>query len=365
MKLKIEVLDFDNKEGYVSYFGERYDQLPTYFTAEYLFSWAKYDKSRVFVIEIKSNYGTAYMPVLSFDLNNGYREFYSAYGYGGFIGFGEEDNIQILAKNIKENFGLLIKVLCSHNVVDIFIRNSPFTKNIEFFPRDYIQFNRHTVSVNLKDWSQSEFPSYFTSKQKWPIRYAIRNGLKLKVFDKSSIGKDVCRRFINLYDEAMKKNQADGYYYFSEDLLLENISIDRKAELLVAEYDNKIVGGSIFLIDSDWVHYHLSAIDYDYSKYQITDFIIYSAIKRYENLGKSFLHLGGGRSLDENEPLYKFKNRYGKIVGDYYISKVVINKPKYEKIRLDRKLETSKMFSIHDAMVVENSGEKANCRWRI
>jgi len=350
MTITVKLHDFRDRESYRKCLGDRESEVPAYFLAEYLFAWAEYDGSNVSLLEVQTNSGTAIMPLLSFDLGDGYRELYSAYGYGGFIGFPENATLCELEKLVSESFSEIKDYLLENGIVDVFLRSSPFLKNEHFLPEDHLEFDRQTVSVSLCDWRGKDFPDYFTSKQKWSVRYAIRNGLKAAIYNGLSFNERALRAFYTLYKKAMERNNASDYYMLSEELMNGHMEIGERIELVVALLHDQIVGGALFLVDRERVHYHFSAIDYENAKYQITDFILYNAIQKYAHEGKTELHLGGGRSKDLDEPLYKFKRGYGNQVNSYFISKVILDSTNYERIRCEKGTEASGFFTIHDSL---------------
>jgi len=349
MSIGVKLHDFRDRERYERYLGDRENEVPAYCLAEYLFAWAEYDGSNVSLLEVKTNFGTAIMPLLSFDLGDGYRELYSAYGYGGFLGFPEDGTSRELEEAVRENFSEIKDHLIESSIVDMFVRTSPFLRNEHFLPREYLEFDRQTVSVDLNDWRGRDFPKYFTSKRKWPVRYAMRNGLKAAIYNGLSFNEKALRAFYTLYKEAMERNNASDYYMLSEELMNRHMQMGERIELIVAILNDQIVGGVLFMVDRDRAHYHFSAVDYGKAKYQITDFILYNAIQKYAQDGNEELHLGGGRSSDHDEPLYKFKRRYGNQVNSYFISKVLLNSTRYETIRREKGIDVSRFFTIRDA----------------
>ncbi len=349
MALKVRLRNFRDRESYKEFFGSREKKSPAYCLAEYLFAWAEYDGSGVSLLEVETNLGKAILPLLSFDLGDGYRELYSAYGYGGFLGFPENATLSELEKVVSESFSEIKDYLLENGIVDVFLRSSPFLKNEHFLPEDHLEFDRQTVSVSFCDWRGKDFPDYFTSKQKWSVRYAIRNELKTVFYNGLSVNERALSAFYTLYKKAMERNNASDYYMLSEELINGHMEMGERIELVVAIFHDQIVGGALFLVDRERVHYHFSAIDYEKAKYRITDFILYNAIQKYAHEGKTELHLGGGRSKDLDEPLYKFKRGYGNQVNSYFISKVILDNTNYERIRCEKGIEASRFFTIHDS----------------
>ena len=100
----------------------------------------------------------------------------------------------------------------------------------------------------------------------------------------------------------MRSTNAEDYCYFSKEFFLNHFeTLKSNCDLYLVKKDDEVVAGSLFLKDTRFVHYHFSAANIGYSKFQPIDFLLLKAIFDYGNDRKQFLHLDGGLSLDDND----------------------------------------------------------------
>ncbi len=328
--------------------------LPIYFTENYLKLMAKNDKSECKILKIiLKDSSEIYLPFLMKEIDKNIYETYSAYGYGGF--HSNNSNNKGLKLALKSNWKEFNNFMRDNNIIDLFLRNSPFLLNHDFVPEKFNEFNRTTFIRKLKPYNNlEEFTKNAKGKLRWAINYAVKNELKVEFRRYGDLEKNELLDFFRIYTEAMKYNEADDYYFFKIGFFKKHFNLFKdncELALVRGKGSNKIIGGSIFLLDDlKLVHYHYSAFNRDYSKYRPMDFLIAEAILRYGNLGENMLHLGGGISIEGNDGLSKFKRKFATDKLNFYISKIIFDKEKYYKLRKKYRVFNSKMFLIKDAI---------------
>ncbi len=320
------------------------EDVPVYFKNEYQSIFANYDKALFRVLKLRRESGDLYLPILIRPLN-GFFEAYSAYGYGGIIG-----TSQIPLSD--EDFEKINGFLKEQKVVNLFLRNSPFLGNERFIPEKYNFLNRITYIVNLREYNNfDELKSCVGQNVRWAVNYAQRNSLTIEKRHHYEIKEEEIIRFYNIYLETMKFRNAPEYYYFSKDFFLKHFEdLKDMCELYLVKKDEEIIAGSIFLNDSKFVHYHFSAADVRYYKFQPMDLMILKAIFDYGNEGKKIMHLGGGLSSNASDGLSKFKKKFADEERKFYISKVVVDEENYYRLKKAYGVEESNMFLIGDAL---------------
>ena len=87
--------------------------------------------------------------------------------------------------------------------------------------------------------------------------------------------------------------------------------------LVLATISGKISAGAIFLEGNNWMHYHLSATDPNHFHSGATNAVILRAAEIGRTKGLKRLHLGGGNSNAEEDPLFRFKRRMGTDIHDF------------------------------------------------
>ena len=328
--------------------------VPIYFTENYLKIMADNDKSEYKILKIiLKDSSEIYLPFLMKEIDKNIYEAYSAYGYGGF--HSNNYNNKGLKLELKNNWKEFNNFMRDNNIIDLFLRNSPFLLNHDFVPEKFNEFNRTTFIRKLKPYNNlEEFTKNAKGKLRWAINYAVKNGCKIEFRRYSNFKKNDLSDFFRIYINNMKQNETDDYYLFKIEFFKKHFDFFKdncELALVMGNGGNKIMGGSIFLLDDlKLVHYHYSALNRDYSKYHLIDLLLAEAILRYGNLGKNMLHLGGGISIEGNDGLSIFKRKFATNKLNYYISKIIFDKEKYNKLRKKYRIFNSKMFLIKDAI---------------
>ena len=213
------------------------------------------------------------------------------------------------------------------------MRFHPLANNaLDFVTLFETSYNRHTVAVDLTDEDYSK--TQFTPDCRNMIRKAVKKGVRIEI-------DEACRRmpeFIDLYYVTMEKNKASAYYYFEPDYFYQLQQIKGcKVILINALLDEQLIGSSIFIISGKNMHYHLSSTDPEFYSFASNNAILNAAIEYGKDQGMEWLHLGGGVSPDEKDPLFRFKHSFGRLnknLKDFYIGKSVFLPNEYEQFCL-------------------------------
>jgi len=317
-----------------------------YMTDEYLKIWAGYDGAVPLSIQLEGGSGVFKVTMLIKKIirTDNLFEAYTPYGYGGPL---------LIEGNEKSCFPFekFLDELKSRNIIDAFIRFSPFLQNHKYFPLSAIELNRYTVSRRLGKASFEKLIRGFSKGTKWAIKKSINLGVKVSVINGEEIAKTDIDNFYKLYFQNMEAVKAEDYYFLTKKCISDHFLYLRKnIDLFVAKLNNKWIAASLFIKDDKMCHYHLSASDREYSKFYPADRILFEAIIFYGNERKEILHLGGGLSLSKDDPLFKFKKKFGNEINKFYIGKVIVNDKLYNTLRVENKIRNSRYFLINDAL---------------
>ena len=142
--------------------------------------------------------------------------------------------------------------------------------------------------------------------------------------------------FRGLYESTMDRLGASAFYHFSPayyaalaDGLGEGMAV------ALAWREQQAVGGSIFLADRRFAHYHLSATNEDGRALKATTLLIREAVDWARSRGCRRLHLGGGVSGDDS--LFDFKKGFGGDVYQYAFAGLICDPLRYQEL-LDGRL---------------------------
>lgn len=260
-------------------------------------------------------------------LSERYYDLESQYGYGGPICNTDDKNFQHLA--IKEFFNFCF----NKNIVCGFFRFHPLLENHSTFSETKgISFDRNTVVIDLELSEEEFWNNQIHSKHRNEIRKAEKSGLEF-IVDKDF---EYLNDFISLYKKRMSNLGASSYYFFDE-RYYSNIKLNLKQNgfLGIVKLEEEIISAAIFFKYCIYGHYHLSASNENYLKYYPNQFLIYKTALHLKEIGIKKFHLGGGRTTDTNDSLFKFKNRFSKSLCDFYIGKFTFNKDIYNKLITD------------------------------
>lgn len=245
------------------------------------------------------------------------------YGYGGFI-----FNRQPLAQEmdiLKDEFNMVLK---ENNIISVFFRFHPILKNSDNSKMlcEVIDLGK-TISIDLKD--EETIWNNLISKNRNVIRKAEKMGVQIH----QGKGKELLRKFKQIYDETMRSDNANEYYFFN-DAFYNSIaeSLTGNYEIFYATLNDEIISMAIILFENDQVHYHLSGSKREYRSYAPSNLLLYRvSLWGYENGYKSF-HLGGGVGSGE-DPLYKFKAAFNRNSNNQFsVGKLIVDNDTYHKL---------------------------------
>jgi hypothetical protein len=184
----------------------------------------------------------------------------------------------------------------------------------------------HTVSMDLRLSDQEAQRAYRGSHLR-QIRRALRMGLTTEV-DQSPTA---LREFVRLYHQTMRRNGANSHYFFSEHFLrrLQQTAAPN-VSLHVARLHDR-VAASVFITEYDGiVHYLLGGVADD--MYQLSPLKpLLDRVREWaRERGNHTLHLGGGRSCDDDDPLFYFKSGFSKRRHSYYTGRWILDPVGYD-----------------------------------
>lgn len=305
-----------------------------YFLEKYGRLYEEIENGKLEVFEYNSNIGSIRnmfikreIPIIIDKVR--YYDIVTPYGYGGpiIVKCYDESKRKELVRGYHNQF----RTYClENNIVTEFIRFHPINNNARDFMDIYqVEFVRKTVGTNIKDYDdpiQSEFKKGCRKE----IRRALNRGVRYRI-KRSPDNLDV---FKELYYKTMDRNRANDYYYF-DDKYFDNILLSFRDELLITEliFDDKVIASEMYFVSDRLIHAHLLGNLDEYLHLSAGVLLEYATVLWGKENGYDYLHHGGGRTNDENDPLFKYKKKFGKNTEfDFYIGKKVWNEDVYKKL---------------------------------
>ncbi len=152
---------------------------------------------------------------------------------------------------------------------------------------------------NLKATDLNQLLDSFRKTLRHEIRNAENKNLKIKRCENEK----ELKQFYNLYLVNLKRKRTVPYPFSIFEFLYNNLN----AEILLAIFKDKIIGGSLFLNYDRFVHYFLSATDYGHREYGVAHLLLWEKIKNLVG-GDKIFDLG---ATPKNSSLYTFKRGWG------------------------------------------------------
>ncbi len=270
----------------------------------------------------------------------------SPYGYGGFLVESSQSS-EVSNNQLDKCYS---DYCIKENIVCEFVRFSPILNN--WIGLQEVYDTTHLGNTVCIDTSNKEnIWENMSSKNRNVIRKAQKSGVNVYWSRDNSIIPD----FMEIYNETMKKDEADKYFYFNESFynsILEDLKYN--AMWFFAKNDNKIAAIAIFLYCNGNMHYHLSASRLEYKSIAPSNLLLYEAALWASNNGLKNLHLGGGVG-SANDSLYKVKKAFYKgNDSEFHIGKKKIFLPGVYKelvqIRMrNSNIEANQFFPLYRA----------------
>lgn len=239
------------------------------------------------------------------------------YGYGGPVICSATDKEKLL-----QCYAEAFAAYCRENhIICEFVRFHPIYRNYADFESVYQTiYSRHTVGTNLKDFTDP-VQSEFSKTARREVRKAEAAGVTCTM----NLHPDNLDIFRKLYEETMDRNQADAMYYFPDEYYRMLTTTLRESVLEIqAQLDGETVASEIYFITDGLMHAHLLGSNQKLLEIGGGVFIEATAVKWGREHGYNYIHHGGGRSSAEDDPLYKYKKKFGKNTEfDFYIGKKI------------------------------------------
>ena len=119
---------------------------------------------------------------------------------------------------------------------------------------------------------------------------------------------------------------TSAFYDGLKDLTIKN------GILINAIIDGETVGSTVFLKGSKFGHYFLSSANEKGKTNAVSNLMLHHGILWAKKNELAMIHLGGGVSADENDPLLVFKKNFSEETRKFFIGKRIHNKKTYETI---------------------------------
>ena len=240
--------------------------------------------------------------------------------YGGIISDRDGD---LLKHKLLEH---IFEYCDKNHIIFQFIRINPYLKSL---PSVYQSNGYEVIHSNAQVYvdlhqTEEQILRDYKSNVRRNVKRAQKEGLRFEVTDKNPCHIECFQR---MYQQAMERLEARRFLYFNGDYFRDMVSYDRSRLVFVRDTDDRIVAGSILLLGSDTVYYHLGCFDWEYSLKRPMNYLMHSMILWSKQEGYATFHLAGG-----HKSLMQFKEGYSSTRIDYYIANKVCDENRYQAV---------------------------------
>ncbi|MQP52070.1 MULTISPECIES: peptidoglycan bridge formation glycyltransferase FemA/FemB family protein [unclassified Flavobacterium] len=308
---------------YLAYFPV--DKIDVYFWPQYAKLYESETEEAV-CFACKNENNVFLFPILKrvFQFNNHqYFDFETAYGYGGPIA--NTDDVGFFLKALQ----LFFNYCKDNDFICGFTRFHPLLKNSnQFNTVGQLLFDRNTVAIDLTKPEDEIWMNSLAVKN----RSTIKKSIKSELYFEADYAFKYLDDFINLYNNTMKKLDADDFFIFEREYYKNWIQNIPNSFLGVVLKDRKVISAAIFFYSNTFGHYHLAGSNSNYLSLNPNNFMIWEGLKELKKKDVKFLHLGGGSNGDSENSLLSFKSRFSPLRFDFNIGKMIFNHEIYEQV---------------------------------
>ncbi len=249
-------------------------------------------------------------------------DFQSIYGYVGPLSTTDNKTF------IRDARSAIEQACLREDIIAEFTRFHPiFDNSKDIDDKTRVVLDRKTVAISCKQSVQELWDSY-PSIQRNRIRKAKKNDLSAVHLD-HSIGS--IKVFSELYRTRMEHLSADDWYFFDEKYFDGLFDLGADSVQIFAIYlESDVIAAGLFFTHGDIIQYHLGASLQEFSKLGANNLLFHSVSEWGIANEYKFLHLGGGKTPDLDDPLFKFKNKFSEILLDAKIGMKIINQDLYD-----------------------------------
>ena len=252
-----------------------------------------------------------------------YFDISSVYGYSGPLSTSVDSNFLSLAW---KNFDSWAK---KKKIINEFIRFSFSPDNRVFaHPETEVLFNRKSAVFNLPDQKDKILKDLGPK-----TRNMIKKAQKLDLFVKKLDFLKYKKEFMQIYLESMEYNSAKDFFFYSDEYFLSLGKMKTNEISLYGVFDGKdLISAAIILKSGKNSLYHLGCTKKKYLSSGANNLCLFQASLDLSKEGFRLFNFGGGRTINPDDPLLKFKKNNSNELVDFFIGKRILDKEAYNYI---------------------------------
>lgn len=246
-------------------------------------------------------------------ISEAYYDLETAYGYGGYLTNTDDPGF------IQNSLDAHSQKCVEEKIIAEFIRFHPYNRIVvnNKIELDFLSLDREAVTIDLTQSSTERWSGYSGT---------TRNTLRKNPKDFHFLLTNDIDKFIVMYENTMRKNDAEKFYYFKIDYFT-NLLAREDVKLFEIVHKGQTINMSFIILGKEIAYYHLSANDSGFSNlngnYHFIDQACEYLKAEYPEI--SLFHLGGGRTVSPTDSLLAFKSKFSNIRDSYFIAGKIFN----------------------------------------
>jgi len=279
-------------------------------------------------------------PYMSSEINEGFSDASSVYGYTGPVGSGLVDSAFLLRA-----WAAMRAVWSEQQQVALFTRFHPILRNYRYCtdlpgsvgtPGGELYRPGRSVSISLLP-DQDERRRTYKKILRQNIKSSERAGLVVEL-DNDWIH---YKTFARLYRLTMEKNQASDRYLFTDEYFSSlRIALGSNGHLSVASVEGEPAAIILFTVCGGIAQAHLTGINPELSALSPLKGLLDGTAGFAKTLGAKLLHLGAGRGGFEDS-LFKFKSQFSPTRHDFILGRWILDSEKYDSLTAVRESQNN------------------------
>ena len=259
-----------------------------------------------------------------------YFDIVTPYGYGGPLAEDVTDIVALLSEYKKA----FIEYCNKRNIICEFIRFHLYDNmNVrEHYYGNVLHLLDNVVVNSIGDFESDMWMKYEYKVRK-NVKKAINSGLGIIIENDLSYIED----FLSIYTNTMDRNNADDYYYFTEQYFksIANLLPENFMYFHVVK-DDKIISTELVLCSEKYAYSFLGGTLTDYYAYRPNDYLKNEIIKWCNRTGREKFILGGGYHKEDG--IYKYKRCFTQDMDvPFYVGSYIFDEDIYNEIVRIRK----------------------------
>jgi hypothetical protein len=262
------------------------------------------------------------LPLIIRPVPGGPHDAVSPYGYPGPL-FSGPDEPEFVVESLRTGLDALSAI----GVVAVFVRLNPLANTWPLTGIGTIVQHGQTVSIDLT-LSDEDRWSQMRANHRRDISRAVGLGWEARRDETW----EHWATFKRQYQATMERHGAAPFYFF-DDRYFDGLrdALGERLHLWVAEKDGTVAAAALFTETCGVVQYHLSGVDWHFSRAHPTKLLIHGVCGWARERGDHRLHLGGGVAGAEDS-LFHFKAGFSPLRHPFRTLRVVLDEAEYARL---------------------------------